>query len=90
MGSVKKANSAENMLRQILGRIGDLSAAIDQQGSSVSRGTAPQFSTCKKKFLDRPKNWRRNLARSKSVLIPWICISLDGMVSGLVILKTGS
>jgi len=56
-------NSAGNMLRQFLGRIGDLSAAIDQQGSSVSRGrgTAPQFSTCKKNFstgkktLDRPK-----------------------------------
>ena len=34
-------NSAGNMLRQILGRIGDLSAAIDQQGSSLSRGRAP-------------------------------------------------
>ena len=29
-------NSAGNMLRQILGRIGDLSAAIDQQGSSLA------------------------------------------------------
>ena len=37
--------SAGNMLRQILGRIGDLSAAIDQQGSSFSRGTAPQTTT---------------------------------------------
>ena len=37
--------SAGNMLRQILGRIGDLSAAIDQQGSSLSRGTAPQTTT---------------------------------------------
>ena len=38
-------NSAGNMLRQILGRIGDLSAAIDQQGSSLSRGRAPQITT---------------------------------------------
>ena len=37
--------SAGNVLRQILGRIGDLSAAIDQQGSSLSRGTAPQTTT---------------------------------------------
>ena len=38
-------NSAGNMLRQILGRIGDLSAAIDQQGSSLSRGRVPQITT---------------------------------------------
>ena len=36
------SNSAGNMLRGILGRIDDLSAEIDQQGSSLSRGTAPQ------------------------------------------------
>ena len=36
------SNSAGNVLREILGRIDDLSTAIDQQGSSLSRGTAPQ------------------------------------------------
>ena len=39
------SNSAGNVLREILGRIGDLSTAIDQQGSSLSRGTAPQTTT---------------------------------------------
>ena len=38
-------NSAGSMLRQILGRIGDLSVAIDQQGSSSSSGRAPQITT---------------------------------------------
>jgi len=38
-------NSARNMLKEILGRIGDLSAAIDQQGSSLRRGTAPLTAT---------------------------------------------
>ena len=37
--------SAGNMLRQILGRIGNLFTAIDQQGSSLSRGRAPQTTT---------------------------------------------
>ena len=38
-------NSAGSMLRQILGRIGDLSTAINQQGSSLSSGRAPQITT---------------------------------------------
>ena len=38
-------SSARDMLKQILGRIGDLSAAIDQQGSSSSRVTTPQTTT---------------------------------------------
>ena len=38
-------NSAGNMPRQILGRMGNLSSAIDQQGSSLRRGTAPQTMT---------------------------------------------
>ena len=46
-----------------------------------------------KKILNRRKTsrpTRRNLARSIWILKWWICISLDGMTSGLMILKTGS
>lgn len=39
------SNSAGNVLREILGRTGDLSTAIDQHGSSLSIGTAPQTTT---------------------------------------------
>ena len=38
-------SSARDMLRQILGRIGDLSAEIDEQGSSSSKVTTPQTTT---------------------------------------------
>ena len=38
-------NPAGSTLRQILGRISDLSTAIDQQGSSLSSGRAPQITT---------------------------------------------
>ena len=39
------SNSAGNVLREILGRICDSFAAIDQQGSSLSRRIAPQTKT---------------------------------------------
>jgi len=42
MASGTAGSSAVNMLRQLLGRIGDLSAATDQRGSSSRRRTAPQ------------------------------------------------
>lgn len=42
MASGTAGSSAVNMLRQLLGRTGDLSAATDQRGSSSRRRTAPQ------------------------------------------------